>query len=143
MNEETRSHILDIAESLLDEARKARESAYAPYSQFPVGAAILFENGVTVAGCNVENSSYGMSICAERNAMTTAVADGLGKPLAVAVAGKGGEPCLPCGACRQFLAEFNPELPVILEDGGRPVIYGLEELFPLHFALDDKNGGEE
>ncbi|MDO5115811.1 MAG: cytidine deaminase [Synergistaceae bacterium] len=124
------------AAKLLEAAERARKNAYAPYSGFSVGAALLFENGETVLGCNVENSSYGLSICAERNAMTTALTMGLRRPTAVAVAGPDGVLCTPCGACRQFLAEFNPDMSVIIKaaEGGR--IYTLKELLPLTFSLE-------
>ena len=83
------------AKSLLIEAKRAAEFAYVPYSSFPVGAAILFEDGSVVSGCNVENGSFGLSICAERNAMTTAVREGRIKPVAIAVTGgKEGKICL-------------------------------------------------
>ena len=126
------------AEALLKEARKAMSFAYAPYSSFPVGAAILFEDDSVITGCNVENGSYGLSICAERNAMTAAVREGRLRPLAIAIAGKEGKLCPPCGACRQFLSEFNSDMFVVMEDGGRPVIYKLCELLPMHFELPGK-----
>lgn len=126
-----------MREKLMACAEKARESAYAPYSGFSVGAALLFENGEIVAGCNVENSSYGLSICAERNAMTTAVSLGMMKPIAVAIAGPGESPCMPCGACRQFLAEFNDQMSVVVKacDGG---VYSLKDLLPGTFRLEDR-----
>jgi len=123
------------AEALLKEARKAMSFAYAPYSSFPVGAAILFEDNSVVSGCNVENVSYGLSICAERNAMATAVRQGRLRPLAIAVVGKEGKPCPPCGACRQFLSEFNIDMLVVLEEDAQPIIYTLSELLPMRFKL--------
>ncbi len=129
------------AKKLLEKAAEARKMAYAPYSKFRVGAALLFENGETVCGCNVENASYSLSICAERSAMAAAVIKGLTKPVALAVAGEDGMSCPPCGACRQFLAEFNPHMSVILEDGGEPKVYPLKELLPFSFSLDDARGG--
>jgi len=127
------------AMSLLNEAKKAGNYAYVPYSSFPVGAAILFEDGSVVSGCNVENGSLGLSICAERNAMTTAVGEGRLKPVAIAVAGGSkGKICPPCGACRQFLSEFNSDMSVVLEDDGRPVIYRLSDLLPLQFKFSGK-----
>lgn len=121
---------------LIQAAKTAAKNAYAPYSGFPVGAAIMFEDGAVLSGCNVENSSIGLSICAERNAMTTAVANGAGKPVAVAIAGKE-NPCTPCGACRQFLAEFNPEMFVILEENGKILTHRLDELLPHRFELSE------
>ena len=120
---------------LLDAAKAAREAAYAPYSDFPVGAAVLFADGEIISGCNVENSSYGLSICAERNAMSSAVTRGYNNPIAIAIAGGRGMPCPPCGACRQFLAEFNENMDVIIEDINGFVVYKLSELLPLHFNL--------
>ncbi len=127
----------ETAKKLLAEASRARAAAYAPYSGFCVGAALLFENGLTVSGCNVENASYSLSICAERSAMAAALAKGLRRPLAVAVAGPEGAFCPPCGACRQFLAEFNRDMAVVLKEAGEPVIYTLKELLPLSFSLEE------
>lgn len=134
---------VEDAAKLLAEAKAAREHAYAPYSHFRVGAALLFEGGAIVRGCNVENASYGLCICAERNAMTTAVTQGLTHPAAIAITGNGSKLCPPCGACRQFLAEFNLDMAVVLEDDGKPAIYTLRELLPLTFALDDKQQPKE
>ncbi len=120
---------------MVEAAAEAREKAYVPYSGFAVGAALLFDDGRLVTGCNVENASYGLAICAERNAMTTAVAEGLTRPVAVAIAGPGGQSCPPCGACRQFLAEFNREMTVLLEDAGGIKTITLEELLPFGFSL--------
>lgn len=120
---------------MVEAAAEAREKAYVPYSGFAVGAALLFDDGRLVTGCNVENASYGLAICAERNAMTTAVAEGLTRPVAVAIAGPGGLSCPPCGACRQFLAEFNREMTVLLEDAGGIKTITLEELLPFGFSL--------
>lgn len=125
------------AAELIAEAKAARLMAYAPYSRFLVGAAILCENGEIVTGCNVENASYGMAICAERNAMTTAVMRGSKKPLAIAVAGEQGKICPPCGACRQFLVEFNPKMTVVLEDKAGITTYILEDLLPAFFAFEE------
>jgi len=91
-------------------ARAAMKHAYAPYSNFRVGAALLLADGRVFTGCNVENASYGLTICAERNAIFAAVAASARKPeiIALAVANHRGAPCSPCGACRQVLAEFGP-----------------------------------
>ena len=132
----------DTAEMLLEAARAARESAYAPYSCFRVGAALLFKGGEVVAGCNVENSSYGLSVCAERSAMAAAVSRGLILPEAVAVVGKSGVPCPPCGACRQFLSEFNADMYVVMEDGCGFVCRTLSELLPMRFDLISDNGNK-
>ena len=103
--------ISDLKDRLLDLARKAQENAYAPYSKFRVGAAVLLENGEVFAGCNVENASYGLTNCAERSAIFAAVSR-LGaanvKIRALAVVNDHDVPCSPCGACRQVIAEFGP-----------------------------------
>jgi len=93
-----------------------------------------------VVGCNVENASYGLSICAERSAAVAMIALGGKKPLAAAIVGRRGEPCMPCGACRQFLAEFNPEMALVLEQGESYEAASLAELFPAPFLLVKKNG---
>ena len=118
----------ETAEMLMAEAEKARARAYAPYSGFSVGAALLFEDGSVVSG---------LSICAERNAMTTAVAMGLTRPIAAAVAGPDGVFCPPCGSCRQFLAEFNGAMPVVIKDARGFRIIALDELLPSGFSLKD------
>jgi cytidine deaminase len=96
-------------DALLAKARKSAEMAYAPYSKFRVGAALLCEDGSVVTGVNVENRSYGLTICAERNAVTTAVGGGKRAFLALAICAPDSvEPVGPCGACRQVLSEFMP-----------------------------------
>lgn len=100
-------------ERLIDEARSARESAYAPYSHFPVGAALLCSDGSVFRGCNVENISFGLTICAERSAVVAAVTQGHRDFQAIAIVADTDVPISPCGACRQFLAEFSPRLTVI------------------------------
>ena len=128
------------AARLLDAAKMAREKAYAPYSGFSVGAALLVRGRPEFfTGCNVENSSYGLSFCAERSTAVAMVAAGKTHPLAVAIAGQDGVPCLPCGACRQFLAEFNPELLLVLDEGGTPAVVSLAALFPAPFLLNREN----
>lgn len=124
------------ARGLIESAHAAREKAYAPYSRFRVGAALLFADGTVVQGCNVENASYGISLCAERNAMTTAVTLGKLRPIAAAIVGERGDFCPPCGACRQFLAEFNRDMEIILENGGKILFYKLTELLPFDFSGD-------
>ena len=121
---------------LMAAAVEYRALAYAPYSRFPVGAALLMDDGSVVGGCNVENASYGMSLCAERVAITSAVAGGRKSPLAIAVTGPDGVFCSPCGACRQFLSEFNAELEVLLMRDGELVSFSLAELLPHSFRLE-------
>ena len=114
-------------------AREARERAYAPYSSFRVGAAVL-ASGRVFAGCNVENASYPVGICAERAALAAAVAAGCRDLVAVVVMGP--KPVAPCGMCRQALAEFNPraEVRIVGADGGEPVETTLAALLPQPFG---------
>ena len=119
-------------------AIKASENAYVPYSHFPVGAALLAESGKIYLGCNIENSSFGATICAERTAMSKAISDGEKKFTALAVAADhGDEYIVPCGICRQFICEFcPPEFPIILvksEDDFK--VSSLGELLPAGFVL--------
>lgn len=121
---------------LLAAARAAQRRAYAPYSQFPVGAALLTVSGRIISGCNVENASYGLTLCAERVALARAVSDGHRKFRAIAIVAPGRH-VTPCGACRQVLAEFG-DVTVICADTRRrrpPVPYRLQELLPRAFKL--------
>lgn len=121
-------------EELIRRAASARRHAYAPYSSFHVGAAVLTSDGRVFTGSNVENASYGLTMCAERVAVFGAVAAGAGKPIALVVSA---EPAAwPCGACRQVLTEFaEPECPVIVAEGARQVAWvALEELLPHAFS---------
>lgn len=130
MTERSRS-----VDSLMNRAREASERAYAPYSRFLVGAAVLTEGGAVHSGCNVENASYGLSICAERNAATTMIsADKHDRRIkSVAVFSPNAAPCFPCGACRQFLREFGCE-EVIVEDSTGLRRYPFEEILPNSFG---------
>jgi len=121
------------AEALFEEARAAMNRAYAPYSDFHVGAALLGTDGSIHVGCNVENVSYGLTICAERSAISAAVAAGVQSFSAVAIVTDGDRPVGPCGACRQVLAEFSPDLAVLSEAAGRRVTWSLSELLPAPF----------
>jgi len=127
------------AETLLQKARNAAERAYAPYSNFKVGAALLTADGSIVLGCNVENSSFSLSICAERNAVACMAAIARRDPVAIAVAGgRSGAPCPPCGACRQVLAEFNPDMLVVLESPNKVIVMSVNDLLPLSFSLKER-----
>ncbi len=108
--------------------------AYAPYSGFQVGAALLGADGSVHTACNVENASYGLTVCAERAAVARAVAGGVREYVAVAVVTSGGEPVAPCGACRQVLAEFGAGMRVVSEAGDGRREWTLDELLPEPFA---------
>jgi cytidine deaminase len=125
-------------EALVAAAGEARERAYAPYSGFQVGAALLSDDGSRFTGANVENASYGLSMCAERTAVFHAVAQGVRRLQAVAVVASNDEPTWPCGACRQVLYEFGPDLVVISEGkGGRREERTLAQLLPDSFGPDN------
>jgi len=99
---------------LAQKAIKAKEHAYAPYSKFPVGAALLTKSGMLFTGSNVENSSYGLTICAEQSAISAAVSQGERDFAAIAIACNSDQYCSPCGACRQIIAEFGLDIKVIM-----------------------------
>ena len=122
-------------QDLMAAARAVREHAYAPYSAFAVGAALLCEDGAVVVGCNVENASYGMTICAERAAVAAAVAQGKRRFIAIAVAGSAEGATPPCGGCRQVLSEFAPALRVLYSSGETFANVSIEELLPAAFEL--------
>jgi cytidine deaminase len=129
------------AEALLDEARLASESSYSPYSQFPVGAALLLKSGEVIRGCNVENASFGLTICAERTALVSWIAQAKQADAIVAIAIYGTKTphhhITPCGACRQSLIEFMPpDAPVIFRNADgelqqKPIAYFIPENFSL------------
>ena len=100
-------------ESLIKAAAEARSVAYAPYSKFTVGAAVLSESGKIFTGCNVENISLGLTICAERSAIAAAVSAGVRDLVMIAVVTESKDPAVPCGACRQVMAEFNPGMKIV------------------------------
>lgn len=120
--------------SLIKAAQKAREAAYAPYSGFYVGAAALGENGVIYTGCNVENSSYGLSCCAERNAIFQGVSDGCRKFEAIAIVGSADD-TMPCGACRQVMAEFGMPYVIVTRADGAYRVLAAQDLLPFAFQL--------
>jgi len=124
---------------LLNMAREAARDAYVPYSHFPVGAALECADGSVFTGCNVENSSLGCTICAERTAIVKAVSEGRREFLRIAIYGEGENYCMPCGACRQVMSEFvrqgdDIEL-LCTRSGGRYVSYRLSQLLPHPFEL--------
>lgn len=124
-------------QELVAVALKARENAYAPYSRFRVGAALECADGTVYTGCNVENAAYGSSICAERTALVKAVSEGRRAFTRLAVAGDSGDPCWPCGACRQMLREFGADLRVLCADrNGRFRAIALDELLPHGFGAE-------
>ena len=121
---------------LLAHARRVREKAYAPYSRFRVGAALEGMDGSVHDGCNVENGSFGLSICAERSAVAAAVAAGPRAFARLALSSDGPEPVAPCGACRQVLMEFAPDLTIESEAAGSTARWTLSELLPAPFLFD-------
>ncbi|HEY8530317.1 MAG TPA: cytidine deaminase [Paenibacillaceae bacterium] len=124
-------------EALLEAAREARKRAYAPYSRFPVGAALLAGDGTVYAGCNIENASYGLCNCAERTALFKAVSEGVREFRALAVVADTEGPVSPCGACRQVMFELCPEdMPVLLANlAGERLETTVGELLPHGFRL--------
>lgn len=123
------------AEQLITAACAARKHAYAPYSKFCVGAALLSADGRVFAGCNVENASYGLTICAERVALGRAIAEGVRKFVAIAVVYDAKQEAVPCGACRQMLREFGEELVVLCATTrGNYTARTLRELLPTSFG---------
>ena len=120
---------------LLNAALEARLKAYAPYSKFLVGAAVRAESGKIYTGCNIENASYGLTVCAERNALFAAVGAGERKFTALCVVGDTEAPISPCGACRQVMAEFKVPRIILANLKGDVKEYTLEELLPLGFSL--------
>lgn len=123
---------------LLEKAKEVSKSAYAKYSNFCVGACVEASSGKTYVGCNMENASYGLGICAERNAIANAIANGERELRKVAIYSPNSELCFPCGACRQVIFEFqNKDYPieVVLELKGEHVTYPINDLLPYGFVL--------
>jgi cytidine deaminase len=127
-------------EELLEQARQARGMAHAPYSRFQVGAALETEDGSVFAGCNVENASYGLTVCAERVAVASAVLAGHRRFRRIAVSTRDRLATPPCGACRQVLAEFCDELDIHSEASGHRMHWRLSELLPARFPLAPPRG---
>lgn len=124
-------------EELMKHAKDALENAYAPYSNFFVGAALLTESGKIYKGCNIENASFGATNCAERTAIFKAVSEGERKFSMIAVAAKNGTTAFPCGICLQVMNEFMPQAKVILEVDGEIQVFSLAQLLPHGFNLSN------
>lgn len=123
---------------LIDLAKKGMQNAYTPYSNFKVGAAVLVDDGTVFIGCNIENASYGATICAERTAMVKAVSEGYTHFKKIAIVSSGNFFTYPCGICRQFMTEFMKDGIVVLEDKEEGIKeFSLEELLPNGFTNDD------
>jgi cytidine deaminase len=123
-------------EALVAAARTARENAYAPYSNFRVGAAVMGASGRIYVGCNVENATYGATICAERAAICSMVASGETRLTAVAVFTDASPPASPCGICRQVLVEFAEDAPVVVASPEAQSVLSLAVLLPERFTLN-------
>ena len=122
---------------LMNRAKKASNMSYSPFSRFAVGAALIAKSGKIYSGCNVENSSFGMTNCAERTAIFKAVSEGEREILAIAIYSPNSDNCYPCGACRQVMYEFqgDDEIIVITEDCGRLDARKLSEFLPFGFRI--------
>lgn len=131
------------AKELMKMAIEARQNAYAPYSHFAVGAALLAESGKVYTGCNIENVSYGLTCCAERNAIFAAVCAGERRFKMLAVAADSPEPVAPCGACRQVIAEFGIPLVVMGNLKAETKTMTAEELLPYGFRQESMNNKGE
>jgi cytidine deaminase len=128
-------------DSLREAALRALDNAYAPYSNFRVGAALRTRSGQVVIGCNMENSAYGLAICAETLAVASAVSQGLTEFDEIAIATDDSEPTPPCGACRQVLNEFAPNITISsYTREGREATWTLRELLPHAFVLNPSRG---
>ncbi|HEX6104727.1 MAG TPA: cytidine deaminase [Gemmatimonadales bacterium] len=125
-----------MTDSLVSAARAAQAQAYAPYSRYRVGAALEAEDGRVFVGCNVENASYGLTICAERAAVCAAVAAGARRFRRAVVVTDSDPPAAPCGACRQVLAEFGPDLQVVGVGPAATVSWTMRDLLPAAFRKE-------
>jgi len=124
-----------IYKTLLKEAEKVRLKAYVPYSKFKVGAAVLSREGKIFSGCNIENASFGLTICAERVALFKAVSEGYNRFMAMAIICDSADPCFPCGACRQIINEFGNDITIICSNlEGKTVTKKISELLPDAFT---------
>ena len=122
---------------LMDTAKEAAKKSYSPFSKFAVGAGVLTSNGKVYGGCNIENSSFGMTICAERCAIFKAISDGEREILAVAIYSPNEDDCYPCGACRQVIYEFqgDKEIEIITEEKGNLNIKKMSDFLPFGFKI--------
>ena len=125
-----------MTDTLVDAARAAQQRAYAPYSRFRVGCALEADDGRVFVGCNVENASYGLTICAERAAVCAAVAAGAQRFRRAVVVSDADPPAAPCGACRQVLSEFGPDLRVDAVSAAGSVTWTIAELLPAAFGKE-------
>ncbi len=124
----------EIYQKLIDQAKEARLKAYVPYSNFAVGSALMTENGTIFSGCNIENVSLGITICAERVTIYKAISNGFKSFKAIAIVGDTEEPCSPCGACRQVMIEFSPNMEVIMTNLQNMIeIVKAKDLLPFAF----------
>ena len=127
-------------QTLMDRAKEVSKNAYIPYSKFAVGACVLTENDKVYTGCNFENASIGLTICAERNAIGSAIAEGEQKIKAIAIYSPKQKMCIPCGACLQWMAEFraeNKDVSIILEnEEGEIVEHTLKDFLPFTFKIN-------
>jgi len=119
---------------LLKEAKKMQKKAYAPYSNIYVGAALLSKSGKIFTGCNVENASFGATICAERVAFIKAISEGEKDFSAIAITSNLNDPIYPCGICRQVIVEFAPHIDVVLEGDTHPIVMNIAALLPNAFS---------
>ena len=127
-----------MQDKLVNRAREARKNAYTPYSDFKVGAAVLTEAGEIYGGCNIENSAYGVTNCAERTALFKAISEGERKFKAVAVVADTDKPVTPCGSCRQVISEFGSEIEIIMANlDGEVVSKLIKDLLWGAFKLED------
>ncbi len=124
-------------ELLMNKAKEASKYSYSPFSKFAVGSAVLMSNGSIYTGCNIENSSFGMTICAERCAIFKAVSEGQKEVLAVAIYSPNEDDCYPCGACRQVMFEFQGEneISVITESQGNLITRKMSDFLPYGFRI--------
>ncbi len=127
-------------EELMQIAKEACKNSYSPYSKFPVGAALLYDDGTVYKGVNVENASFGLTLCAERNAISTAIANGQkGNITTIAIYSPKSKMCAPCGACRQWIWEFShgKRVKIVLEDEKSGLyVTTIQEVLPLGFLLN-------